>query len=85
VSRVDPKSAISIWPGSIGYVPQDVTFLNGSVRENVAIAVDPYDVDDEQIWNCLRMVQLDSLFSSSKQNPICIKADYKIKDEKRTD
>jgi len=67
VSGVDPKSAISIWPGSIGYVPQDVTFSNGSVRENVAIAVDPIDIDDEQIWNCLRMVQLDSLFSASKQ------------------
>jgi ATP-binding cassette subfamily C protein len=66
VSRVDPKSAISTWPGSIGYVPQDVTFLNGSVRENVAIGIDPIDMNDEQIWKCLRMVDLDRLISSSQ-------------------
>jgi ABC-type bacteriocin/lantibiotic exporter with double-glycine peptidase domain len=66
VSGVDPKSAIRIWPGSVGYVPQDVVFLNGSVRENVAIAVDPIDINDKQIWNCLKLVHLDSLFSSSK-------------------
>lgn len=66
VSEVDPKSAINMWPGSIGYVPQDVTFLNGNVRENVAVGINPIHVDDEQVWKCLRIVQLDSLFSSSQ-------------------
>ena len=66
ISGVDPTLAIKIWPGAIGFVPQDVAFLNGSVRENVAIGISSKQVDDQQIWNCLEMVQLDSLFSSSE-------------------
>ena len=66
VSGLDPKSAINTWPGAFGYVPQDVAFLNGDVRENVAIGIDPIDMNDEQIWKCLRMVDLETLISSSQ-------------------
>lgn len=66
ISKIDPTLAIKIWPGAIGFVPQDVAFLNASVRENVAIGISSKEMDDQQIWNCLRMVQLDSLFSSSE-------------------
>ena len=66
ISKIDPTLAIKIWPGAIGFVPQDVAFLNGSVRENVAIGISSKEMDDQQIWKCLRMVQLDSLFSSSE-------------------
>lgn len=66
VSGLNPKSAIAVWPGSIGYVPQDVAFLNGNVRENVAVGIHPNDMNDEQIWKCLEMVDLVKLFSSSQ-------------------
>ncbi len=66
VSGVDPKSAINTWPGAFGYVPQDVTFLNGNVRENVAMGIDPIDMNDAQIWKCLKMVDLEKLISSSQ-------------------
>lgn len=66
LSGMEPSHAIQNWPGAIGYVPQDVAFLNGSVRENVAIGYSSQEIDDEQIWNCLEMVHLGSLFSSSE-------------------
>lgn len=65
ISGVDPFSAIQTWPGSIGYVPQVVAFINGNVRENVAIGVEANDSDDSFVWDCLRMAQLDTLFKET--------------------
>ncbi len=65
VGGVDPYTAIHSWPGAIGYVPQSVAFINGNVRENVAIGSDPKTSNDELIWACLRMAQLESLFKET--------------------
>lgn len=65
ISGVDPFSAIQMWAGSIGYVPQVVAFVNGNVRENVAIGTELEDSDDSLIWECLRMAQLETLFKES--------------------
>ncbi len=65
ISGVDPFSAIQTWPGSIGYVPQVVAFINGNVRENVAIGVEANDSDNFFVWECLRIAQLDTLFKES--------------------
>jgi len=65
ISGVDPFSAIQMWAGSIGYVPQVVAFVNGNVRENVAIGIESSDFSDDTIWDCLRMAQLESLFKES--------------------
>jgi ATP-binding cassette subfamily C protein len=65
ISGVDPYSAIQMWTGAIGYVPQVVAFVNGNVRENVAISSEPSDSHDDFIWECLRMAQLETLFKES--------------------
>ncbi len=65
ISGVDPYSAIQMWAGAIGYVPQVVAFVNGNVRENVAIGSGPSDSQDDFIWECLRMAQLAALFKES--------------------
>lgn len=65
ISGVDPYSTIQMWAGAIGYVPQVVAFINGNVRENVAIGSDPSESHDGFIWECLRMAQLDTLFKES--------------------
>ena len=65
VSGLPPAKAIRTWPGSIGYVPQVVTFINGTVRENVALYVDEMNTDEDRIWECLEMVELKSFFGSS--------------------
>jgi ATP-binding cassette subfamily C protein len=65
IGGLSPIEAIRQWPGSIGYVPQVVAFINGSVRENIAFGVDASRVDEDQVWTCLKMVQLESLFQQS--------------------
>ena len=35
ISGMSPTRAVSTWPGAIGYVPQDVMILNGTIRQNI--------------------------------------------------
>jgi ABC-type multidrug transport system fused ATPase/permease subunit len=37
ISNVPPSDAINLWPGEIGYVPQSVRIIDGTVAENVAL------------------------------------------------
>ena len=59
ISGKSPLDAISYWPGSIGYVPQDVMISNGSIRENVALGFPREVATDELVWEALRIAQLD--------------------------
>ncbi len=49
--------AIARWPGQIAYLPQNVALFDATVRENVALALDPGSVTDEQIWQALERAQ----------------------------
>lgn len=67
ISGYDPHSAIRLWPGAIGYVPQDVAIVNGTIRQNLGIGFDPREVSDEQSADALRQSSLTSLVDSSPQ------------------
>jgi ABC-type multidrug transport system fused ATPase/permease subunit len=60
-----PILSIEKKPGCIGYVPQTVAFVNGDVKENVAIGVEISDIDEDLVWNCLELAQIDKLFRDS--------------------
>jgi ABC-type multidrug transport system fused ATPase/permease subunit len=53
-----PLSAIGLWPGAIGYVPQDVMISNGTIRQNVCLGYLSSEVDDQEIWQALKVAQL---------------------------
>src|ERR1022692_4673098 len=55
---LDTHSAES-WRRSIGYVPQDVFLLDGSVLENVALGLDEDELDVEAVWHAVRRAQLE--------------------------
>ena len=59
ISGLAPLDAISKWPGSVSYVPQDVSISNGTIRENVSLGYPAAVVDDEHVWNCLRAAELE--------------------------
>lgn len=64
ISGKSPLEAISEWPGSIGYVPQDVMISTGTIRQNVALGF-PEDFDQDQlIWEALEIAQLDEFVRS---------------------
>ena len=58
ISDLAPIDAIKKWPGSIGYVPQDVFVENSSVKENICLGFNPDSVSDELVWEALQMADL---------------------------
>lgn len=63
ISGMDPSSCVTTWPGSMAYVPQDIYIANKSVRANVCLGFNPDEIDDELIWNALKISQLFELVS----------------------
>jgi len=53
-----PLAAVEAWPGAIAYVPQLVSILEGTVRDNVALALPPDTVDDDWVWQALEQAHL---------------------------
>jgi ATP-binding cassette subfamily B protein len=52
------------WQSCCAYVPQIVSFLRGSVLENIAFAEDPMQVDQDQVWEALEAAQLHDVVAS---------------------
>lgn len=50
--------AISSSEIKIGYVPQDVTLLEGTLRENLIFGFDPHEFEDEDLWATIEMAEL---------------------------
>ncbi|MDA9863350.1 ABC transporter ATP-binding protein/permease [bacterium] len=63
----DPRAAIDRWPGLIAYVPQSVAIINGTIRENVALGIDPTVVDDSEVWRALERAHLDQTLLEGRQ------------------
>jgi ABC-type multidrug transport system fused ATPase/permease subunit len=58
VSNETPLESIAKHPGAIGYVPQDVTVFQGTIRENVSLGYPIADATDERINFALEVAQL---------------------------
>lgn len=50
------------WAQIVGYVPQSVFLLDGTVRQNIAFGLDT--VDDCEVWDALQQAQLKSFIES---------------------
>lgn len=46
ISDRNPLEAISEWPGAVGYVPQEVNIVNGTIRSNLGIGFPIQEVKD---------------------------------------
>jgi ABC-type bacteriocin/lantibiotic exporter with double-glycine peptidase domain len=75
ISNSTPKHAISNWPGSIGYVPQDVFVENSSVKENICLGFNQELVPDDLVWEALNLADL-SDFVKGLEGQL----DYRISD-----
>lgn len=63
ISGHSPKDAIEKWPGAIAYVPQNVTIMNGTIRENVALGFDHDQFTDQFVMEALKQAQLSELIT----------------------
>ncbi len=64
LSGLEPESAIREWPGAIAYVPQDISIVGGTIRENIALGYEDHEMRDDLIWEALGKAQLDDLVNS---------------------
>lgn len=65
ISGKNPLDAISEWPGAISYVPQDVSIINGTFRDNVSLGYPVDENTDALVWSSLRIAQLEQLVNDS--------------------
>ena len=64
ISNLDPRKIPGLWPGVIGYVPQSVSIIEGTVRENISLGF-PYDSSEEEfIRASTSFAQLDDLLDT---------------------
>ena len=48
------------WRRIVGYVPQSITMIDDTLRNNVAFGMEPSRIDDAQIWNVLHLARIDA-------------------------
>lgn len=59
ISGLDPNSAIKLWPGKIGYVPQETTILNASVAQNITLDLESESFNESNMEHALRAANLE--------------------------
>ena len=59
VDGTDIETDMNGWISHIGYIPQSIFMLDGSIRDNVAFGVETGDVDDEKVWEAIKDAALD--------------------------
>ena len=64
---VPPSDALRLWPGAIGYVPQDVVIVSGTIRENVALGLPADAIDDDLVWLALERAHLSTFLREDRQ------------------
>jgi ABC-type multidrug transport system fused ATPase/permease subunit len=64
ISGINPLEAIRRWPGSIGYVPQDVQIVNGTIFDNLTLGLVHDLQNEERALQALTTAQLSDFVSS---------------------
>ncbi len=64
ISGLEPSKALEKWPGAIGYVPQRIELINGTMLENIIRGFNLDEVPSEDIWNALELSALDDFVKS---------------------
>ena len=59
ISGETPESAFQVWPGAVGYVPQNVYIATGTIKSNVCLGFDESEIEDTHVWEALSLANLD--------------------------
>lgn len=63
VDGIDVSSNIKSWHSQIGYIPQSIFMMDGSIRDNVVFGREMIP-DDDLVWDCLKNAALDEYVRS---------------------
>ena len=64
LSGMTPLQCVQTWPGAIGYVPQNVSIINGSIRENIALGFPRESARDDLIHQSISIAHLSEMVES---------------------
>ncbi len=64
VDGTDIRLDMDGWLDNIGYIPQSIFMLDGTIRENVAFGRTEEETDDNKVWKALREAALDAFVRS---------------------
>jgi len=67
LSRLAPSEAVSKWPGAMAYVPQEVSVLNGTIRDNVALGLPEDSISDDLVWEALQRAHLADMLRAERE------------------
>ena len=65
----DIRGNLESWRAQIGYVPQNISLMNGTIAENIAIGIPTDQIDRARIAACLKIAQAED-FVLSQTNGI---------------
>jgi ABC-type multidrug transport system fused ATPase/permease subunit len=64
ISGMSPSQCIENYPGAIGYVPQEIHLIQGTLRENLSLGYNLGDFDSDEIAAAAQKAQLTSFISN---------------------
>lgn len=59
ISGKSPIECIQTWPGAIGYVPQDVSIIRGTILDNVTLGYPVSGIEKPRVLDALKVAQLE--------------------------
>jgi ATP-binding cassette, subfamily B, bacterial PglK len=65
ISGLDAIDAIERWPGAIGYVPQEIQLVSGSIVDNVLLGFKDNTENRKHVVNALKRAELNEYLSSN--------------------
>jgi ABC-type multidrug transport system fused ATPase/permease subunit len=65
ISGLDAIDAIERWPGAIGYVPQEIQLVSGSIVDNVLLGFKDNSENRKHVLNALKKAELNEYLNSN--------------------
>jgi ATP-binding cassette subfamily C protein len=67
VGGVNPSQLIERYPGILGYVPQKPGMISGTISQNIALGVEPSEIDSQRLTQAISDAHLTALIDSLPQ------------------
>jgi len=67
LSNCKPGITVKVWPGKVGYVPQEVSIIDGTIKENITLGFSSDDFLDEVVQEAANKASLQDLISSTPE------------------